>query len=145
MYLNAYLNPLDVLVLLSFDDLYTFKLVFPFWMWFMTMCFSFHVYAYFVKTLKYTWITLESFAFHANLFIKTRLCFRDMYVYLMSCQNIHMLCNIILLIKICDDFRVLKIYVIFKEYWTSLSFSWCHVSHNISTLTSFENYMDFMD
>jgi len=93
--LNAYLNPLDVLVLLSFDDHYIFKLVFPFWI--MTMCFSFHVYVYFAKTLRYTCIPFESFAFNANLFIWTQLCLGDMYVYLWFWLNIHIPWNMILL------------------------------------------------
>ena len=51
-----------------------FKLVFPFLNLFDEYEFPFHVYVHFAKTLRYTCIPLESFAFHANLYLWTQLC-----------------------------------------------------------------------
>ena len=94
MCLNAYLNPWNVLVLLSFDDTYIFKLVFPLFGFDLWSCAFISCICLFWQTLRYTYIPLESFAFNANLFIWTHLCLRDMYVYLLCCQNIHISWNI---------------------------------------------------
>jgi len=106
------------------------------------MCFSFHVYAYFAKTLRYTWIPLESFAFNANLFIWTQLCFRDMYVCLLCCQYIHIPWNInlVVIIKICNDFHVFML-------WRNIEL-YCHFHDALFHTTLVHSLllnMDFMD
>ena len=142
MCLNAYLNPWNVLVLLGFDDTYILKLIFPLLGFDLWSCVFISCIYVFFQTLRYTCIPLESFAFNANLFIWTQLCLRDMYVYLLCCQNIHISWNIYFLIK---KYVMIFMFSYLKKYWALLTFSWYHVPHNTSALTPFENFMDFMD
>ena len=73
MSLNAYLNPLDVLVKSSFNDPYILDLYSYFWICFMIVCFTSCI-CVFCQTLRYTCIPLESFAFNANPYLWTQLC-----------------------------------------------------------------------
>ena len=99
------------------------------------------MYMFILPNFKIYMYSLWVFCLHANLYIyMDSIVFRDMYVYFLCCQNIHIPWNIIILKwKICDDFHVFKIYDL-KEYWALLPFSWCHVPHKTSALTSFEYF-----
>ena len=89
----------------------------------MDLCYDhvtlFHVYVYFAKTLRYTWIPFESFAFHAksiyidSIVVKEYVCIlialtKHTYAMKYNFVDFHVL-------KICDGCHDFKIYDL-KEY-----------------------------